>query len=69
MRFIKRVGVWPVGLSGGLMWDGPLCDETGVTGFHALWRPDRFFPMDMAGFAFNIHILRQRPEVSASGLT
>ncbi|XP_065186961.1 galactosylgalactosylxylosylprotein 3-beta-glucuronosyltransferase 3-like [Sycon ciliatum] len=62
MRFIKKVGVWPVGLVGGLLWEGPVCNSEGVIGFHSLWRTDRFFPMDMAGFAVNLRTLREHSE-------
>lgn len=27
MRATRRVSVWPVGLSGGLRWEGPLCER------------------------------------------
>ncbi|XP_012538578.1 galactosylgalactosylxylosylprotein 3-beta-glucuronosyltransferase I [Monomorium pharaonis] len=59
MEKIKRVGVWPVGLVGGLMIEKPLCDNTTnkVIGFNAVWKPDRPFPLDMAAFAINVELL------------
>ncbi|CAH1401126.1 unnamed protein product [Nezara viridula] len=62
MRSTKEVGVWPVGLVGGLLVERPLLNLTTgkVNGWNAVWRPDRVFPIDMAGFAVNLgHILRQ----------
>uniref|UniRef100_A0A0A9W6K2 Galactosylgalactosylxylosylprotein 3-beta-glucuronosyltransferase n=2 Tax=Lygus hesperus TaxID=30085 RepID=A0A0A9W6K2_LYGHE len=56
MRFTKEVSVWPVGLVGGLMVEKPVLDPvTGkVAGWNAAWRPDRPFPIDMAGFAISL---------------
>ena len=41
--------MWPVGLVGGLLYDGPMCTDNKVTGFRTVWAPDRPFPMDIAG--------------------
>ncbi|XP_012254442.2 galactosylgalactosylxylosylprotein 3-beta-glucuronosyltransferase I [Athalia rosae] len=59
MEKIRHVGVWPVGLVGGLMVERPLCDKATnkVIGFNSVWKPDRPFPMDMAGFAVNVKLL------------
>lgn len=59
MTKIKRVGVWPVGLVGGLMVEKPLLDKVTkkVVGFNSAWKPDRPFPIDMAGFAMNMKLL------------
>lgn len=59
MRKIRKVGVWPVGLVGGLMVEKPICDNATnkVIGFNAAWKPDRPFPIDMAGFAINLKLL------------
>lgn len=61
---IKKVGVWPVGLVGGLMVEKPLCNSTTnkVTGFNAMWHPDRPFPIDMAGFAINVQLILDHPD-------
>lgn len=54
-----RVGVWPVGLVGGLMVERPVLDDYGqkVIGFNSQWRPERPFPVDMAGFAISLDLL------------
>ncbi|XP_011882607.1 PREDICTED: galactosylgalactosylxylosylprotein 3-beta-glucuronosyltransferase I [Vollenhovia emeryi] len=59
MEKIQKVGVWPVGLVGGLMVEKPICDNVTnkVIGFNAAWKPDRPFPLDMAGFAINLELL------------
>lgn len=59
MKKIRKVGVWPVGLVGGLMVEKPICDNATnkVIGFNAAWKPDRPFPIDMAGFAINLKLL------------
>lgn len=64
---LGRVGVWPVGLVGGLMVEKPLVNASGVvTGFNAAWRPDRPFAIDMAGFAFSGELLLTFPKAKFS---
>ncbi|XP_046626686.1 galactosylgalactosylxylosylprotein 3-beta-glucuronosyltransferase I [Neodiprion virginianus] len=64
MEKIKHVGVWPVGLVGGLMVEKPICDEATrkVVGFNSAWKSDRPFPIDMAGFAFKLKLLFQHKD-------
>ncbi|ALC48389.1 GlcAT-I [Drosophila busckii] len=58
-----RVGVWPVGLVGGLMVEKPLLDEDNkVIGFNAAWRPERPFPIDMAAFAISLDLFIKYPQ-------
>lgn len=58
-----RVGVWPVGLVGGLLAEKPILDANGkVNSFNAVWRPERPFPIDMAGFAISIDLLFKYPQ-------
>ncbi|CAB0010245.1 unnamed protein product [Nesidiocoris tenuis] len=62
MRYTKEVSVWPVGLVGGLMVEKPILNLTTgkVVGWNSAWRPDRPFPIDMAGFAISLqHILKK----------
>ena len=54
MRWIQRVGVWPVAFTGAVRWAGPLCKNGKVVGFHAKWGRFRPFPIDMAAFAVNL---------------
>uniref|UniRef100_A0A1B6H6B8 Galactosylgalactosylxylosylprotein 3-beta-glucuronosyltransferase n=1 Tax=Homalodisca liturata TaxID=320908 RepID=A0A1B6H6B8_9HEMI len=65
MRFTKEVSVWPVGLVGGLLVEKPVVNETTgrVVGWNSQWRPERPFPIDMAGFAINLQHLLRNPQV------
>lgn len=49
MRSTKGVSMWPVGLSGGLKFEGPTCKNGRVTGWYAVWDKTRQFQVDMAG--------------------
>ena len=66
MRFTQEVSVWPVGLVGGLMVEKPVLNSTTgkVIGWNSSWRPDRAFPVDMAGFAINLQFLLKKPDVN-----
>lgn len=68
IRTTKLVSVWPVGLSGGLMVERPVVDpKTGkVKSFNSMWRPDRNFPIDMAGFSISLRLLVEREYVMFS---
>ncbi|VDN84282.1 unnamed protein product [Brugia pahangi] len=56
MRSIERVGVWPVGLVGGLIVETARLSEGGNVSFNSLWKPERPFPIDMAAFAINLSL-------------
>ena len=49
MRYTTNVSIWPVGLSGGLKFEGPVCKDGKVTGWYAKWGTKRIFQIDMAG--------------------
>lgn len=68
MRGTQMVSVWPVGLAGGLMVEMPVLDpKTGhVKGWNSAWRPERPFPLDMAGFAINLSHFLKHPEAKFS---
>lgn len=69
MALIKpgKVGVWPVGLVGGLMVEKPVLNrDNEVMGFNSAWRPERPFPIDMAGFAISADLIMDYPEASFS---
>ncbi|XP_010569491.1 PREDICTED: echinoderm microtubule-associated protein-like 3 [Haliaeetus leucocephalus] len=61
MRSTRGVAVWPVGLVGGLRFERPLVAGGRVVGFHTAWKPERPFPLDMAGFAVGLPLLLARP--------
>ncbi|XP_060614238.2 galactosylgalactosylxylosylprotein 3-beta-glucuronosyltransferase 3 isoform X1 [Anolis sagrei] len=62
IRATKRVSVWPVGLVGGLRFERPLVENSHVVGFYTAWKPNRPFPVDMAGFAVALQLLLANPE-------
>lgn len=57
-----KVAVWPVGLVGGLRVERPVLVDGEVIGFNSAWRPERPFPLDMAGFAISCDLLRDYPQ-------
>ncbi|KAJ3657716.1 hypothetical protein Zmor_009501 [Zophobas morio] len=59
MAKVKKVGVWPVGLVGGLNAETPILDEKSgkVKGYKSGWKADRPFAIDMAGFAINLDLI------------
>uniref|UniRef100_A0A6I8PNM8 Galactosylgalactosylxylosylprotein 3-beta-glucuronosyltransferase n=1 Tax=Ornithorhynchus anatinus TaxID=9258 RepID=A0A6I8PNM8_ORNAN len=61
MRWTRGVSVWPVGLVGGLRFEGPKVQGGQVVGFHTAWEPSRPFPLDMAGFAVALPLLLAHP--------
>ncbi|XP_066252909.1 galactosylgalactosylxylosylprotein 3-beta-glucuronosyltransferase I [Euwallacea similis] len=65
---VKRVGVWPVGLVGGLNAEVPLVDQnTGkITGYKSGWLPNRPFAIDMAGFAINLDLILAKKDANFS---
>ena len=61
MRYTKRVSVWPVGFAGGMRYERPLAKDGRVVGWSAVFKPNRTFAIDMAGFAVNIRLLLDKP--------
>ena len=51
------MSVWPVGICGGLRWEGPVCTDGKVVGWHTSWAKDRPFPIDFAGKSYPITCL------------
>jgi galactosylgalactosylxylosylprotein 3-beta-glucuronosyltransferase 3 len=49
MRSTIKVSVWPVGIVGGLKYEGPICSGNRVKGWYAYWAKDRQFQIDLAG--------------------
>lgn len=60
MRWTNKVSVWPVALTGGARWAGPIVSHGKVVGFHTNWAKDRKFPIDMAAFAVNLKLLLRK---------
>nr|CAI63873.1 beta3-glucuronyltransferase [Ciona savignyi] len=67
MRSTEVASVWPVGLSGGLKFEGPgKCKDGKVLEWYTAWKPERPFPIDMAGFAVNLKLLFKYSEAEYS---
>eukprot|EP00128_Syssomonas_multiformis_P007967 Colp12_sorted_trinity150504_noHs@25773 len=54
IRSTKRASIWPVGFSGELYYEGPVIKGSKVERWRTAWRPDREYPVDMAGFAVHV---------------
>lgn len=63
IRLTQGVSVFPVGLVGGLKYEGPLCKAGKVKGWHAQFAPNRHIPVDMAAFATNVRLIKSHPDV------
>ncbi|PIO65191.1 glycosyltransferase family 43 [Teladorsagia circumcincta] len=57
IRNVKKLGMWAVGLAGGLPVEYPITANGTVVGFHAWRSTARKFPVDMAGFALNLDVV------------
>ncbi|KAG5446921.1 Galactosylgalactosylxylosylprotein 3-beta-glucuronosyltransferase 1 [Clonorchis sinensis] len=65
MRYTRRVSTWPVGLSGELPWEGCVTSATDRSRISQMWvayKPNRPFPIDMAGFAVNMDLILNHPQ-------
>ena len=51
-----------VGIVGKLRYEGPICYESKVIKWFTAWKPERPFPLDMAGFSFHLESLIKHPE-------
>lgn len=60
IRRTRRVSVFPVGLVGGQLVERPLVDKGKVWGFNAKFKPNRKYPIDMAGFAVSLKLLHEK---------
>ncbi|KAI6242806.1 Galactosylgalactosylxylosylprotein 3-beta-glucuronosyltransferase [Aphelenchoides fujianensis] len=66
IRSVQKVGVWPVGLVGGLLVETPVLSDGRIVDFSATWKKERPFPIDMAAFAVNITLLNEHPTAAFS---
>nr|CAH8826481.1 unnamed protein product [Trichobilharzia regenti] len=63
MRGTIRVSTWPVGFAGELPWEGCVTSTNGtyITSMWSVYKPERPFPIDMAGFAVNVDLILKNP--------
>ncbi|CAN8006792.1 unnamed protein product, partial [Ixodes hexagonus] len=57
IRWVRKVGVFPVGLVGGYGLSSPVVAEGRVVAFHDAYDAGRSFRVDMAGFAVNLRLV------------
>ncbi|GBP76197.1 Galactosylgalactosylxylosylprotein 3-beta-glucuronosyltransferase I, partial [Eumeta japonica] len=62
----NKQGRVPVGIVGGMRVEMPIVTDGKITGFNAVWKPFRPFPVDMAGFAINSTLFVEHAEAKFS---
>lgn len=50
-----------------MKFERPVVENGKVVRFHTGWRPNRPFPIDMAGFAVSLNLVLANPEASFDG--
>lgn len=66
IRYTRKVSVLPVGLVGGMLVERPIVSGNRVEAFTSMWKKDRPFPFDMAGFAISLHLFINHRKVRFS---
>uniref|UniRef100_B4N5C9 Galactosylgalactosylxylosylprotein 3-beta-glucuronosyltransferase n=1 Tax=Drosophila willistoni TaxID=7260 RepID=B4N5C9_DROWI len=61
MRYIQKVGMWPVGLVTKTGVSSPIIRNGKLDGYYDGWIGGRKYPVDMAGFAVSVKFLHERP--------
>ncbi|XP_046372360.1 galactosylgalactosylxylosylprotein 3-beta-glucuronosyltransferase 2-like [Haliotis rufescens] len=69
MRRTRKISVWPVGLVGDLRYEAPVVKNGKVTGWRVSYDPSRKFATDMAGFAMNLRLFFEHPDLQFSHYT
>ena len=59
IRMTRKVSMFPVGFIGTIGFSSPIIEKSKVIGFTDYFFANRKFPVDMAGFAVNIDVLRR----------
>ncbi|VDM38079.1 unnamed protein product [Toxocara canis] len=57
IRNVRKVGIWAVGLVGGVLIEMPDVRNGTVVGWHVVWNKKRKFATDMAGFAIALDVI------------
>ncbi|XP_071098140.1 galactosylgalactosylxylosylprotein 3-beta-glucuronosyltransferase 1-like [Haliotis cracherodii] len=69
MRRTRKVSVWPVAFAGNQRYEAPIVKNGKVTGWRVSFDPSRKFAIDMAGFAMNLHLFFEHPDLQFSHYT
>jgi len=64
IRYTKHISMFPVGLIGNTAVSSPVVKNGKVIGFFDPWPSKRLWPVDMAGFAVNLDVIVQNPNVT-----
>ncbi|XP_065576468.1 galactosylgalactosylxylosylprotein 3-beta-glucuronosyltransferase S-like [Artemia franciscana] len=64
IRSTVNISIFPVGLVPDYLLSSPIVKEGHVIGFYDPWIVDRLFPVDMAGFAVSVRLIRDHPEAN-----
>lgn len=57
IRKTEAISVFMVGLTGGLLMEGPYCQQERVLKWHRVWGPSRRVPIEIQGFAINLKLV------------
>ena len=63
IRKTKKISVFPVGLLSGRPVSTPIIKKGKVVDYYEGWIGDREFPIDMAGFAFTVKLLKEASKI------
>ncbi|EFP03176.1 hypothetical protein CRE_28629 [Caenorhabditis remanei] len=66
IRKVNKIGMWGVGHVAGSLVESPRVSNQKVVGFDAEWSPDRYFAIDMAGFALGLQLILESDAVFRS---
>ncbi|CAJ0959057.1 unnamed protein product, partial [Mesorhabditis belari] len=66
IRKVKKIGVWGVGLVGGVLVESPAVKDNKVVGWNVNWFAKRKFATDMAGFAVHLNVILNNTAVFGS---
>ncbi|CAJ0564380.1 unnamed protein product, partial [Mesorhabditis spiculigera] len=66
IRNVKKIGIWGVGLVGGILVESPAVQKGKVVGWNVNWFAKRKFATDMAGFAIHLNVILNSTAVFGS---
>uniref|UniRef100_F1L809 Galactosylgalactosylxylosylprotein 3-beta-glucuronosyltransferase n=1 Tax=Ascaris suum TaxID=6253 RepID=F1L809_ASCSU len=69
IRNVEKVGIWAVGLVGGVLIEMPDVKNGTVVGWNVAWNKNRKFATDMAGFAISLDVILNSTAVFGTSCT
>ncbi|KAL5506019.1 hypothetical protein EMCRGX_G007580 [Ephydatia muelleri] len=67
IRNTDTISVFMVGLTGGLLMEGPYCKKGKIQMWHHVWGNSRHIPVDMQGFAINLRLVLRHTDIWLEG--